>query len=69
VQVLWTVPEMIAKIKAFGQEVVREIQKVSWPTREQLRESTLVVVVTCLLLAAFTWVVDTAVTALLRFIF
>lgn len=60
---------MIAKIKAFGQEVVREMQKVSWPTREQLRESTLVVVVTCLLLAAFTWVVDAAVTAILKFIF
>ena len=60
---------MIAKIKAFSQEVVREMQKVTWPTREQLRESTVVVVVACLLLAAFTWVVDTAVTALLRFIF
>ncbi|MCS6965543.1 MAG: preprotein translocase subunit SecE, partial [Candidatus Kapabacteria bacterium] len=41
----------------------------SWPTREQLRESTIVVVVTCLLLAAFTWGVDTAVTAVLRLIF
>jgi preprotein translocase subunit SecE len=60
---------MIAKIRTFGQEVVREMQKVSWPTREQLRESTVVVVVTCLLVAAFTWLVDTAITAVLRFIF
>jgi len=60
---------MIAKIKAFGQEVVREMQKVSWPTREQLRESSIVVAVTCLLLAGFAWIVDTLVTAILKFIF
>ena len=42
----------------FLKDVRAEIAKVSWPTREELRDSTLVVIVTVLIVAAFVGVVD-----------
>jgi preprotein translocase SecE subunit len=37
---------MIGKIKNFVSEVTKEMKKVSWPTKAQIRESTTVVIVT-----------------------
>lgn len=42
----------------FLKDVRAEIAKVSWPTREELRDSTLVVIVTVLIVAAFVGIVD-----------
>ena len=52
---------MKEKIVAFFTDVVKEMNKVTWPTKEQLRDSTMVVLVVCLVLSAFVYVVDTAV--------
>lgn len=49
---------MIAKIKEFVGEVAKEMKKVSWPTKEQLKESTIVVVATTILFTAFVFGVD-----------
>jgi len=49
---------MIDKIKKFAADVVVEMKKVSWPTREELRGSTLVVIVTVIILSVFIGVVD-----------
>jgi preprotein translocase subunit SecE len=49
---------MIAKIKKFTAAVVVELKKVSWPTRNELRGSTLVVIVTVILISVFIGVVD-----------
>jgi preprotein translocase subunit SecE len=49
---------MIAKIKDIFGEVSKEMKKVSWPTRQQLKESTLVVLATCASVTLFVWVVD-----------
>ena len=49
---------MIGKIKEFTNEVVKEMKKVSWPTREQLKESTNVVIVTTLVITAIVYVID-----------
>jgi len=48
----------VERISQFVREVLAELKKVSWPTRTQLRESTVVVLITVALLAVFTAVVD-----------
>ena len=60
---------MVTQIKLFFNDVSKEMKKVSWPTREQLRESTMVVAVTCILISAFVWVVDLAMTGVMKFIY
>ena len=49
---------MKEKLIAFFQDAVKEMEKVTWPTRAELFESTRVVIAVCLLIAIFTWVVD-----------
>ncbi|MBI3259914.1 MAG: preprotein translocase subunit SecE [Ignavibacteriae bacterium] len=49
---------MIAKIKDIFADVSKEMKKVSWPTRQQLKESTLVVIGTCASVTFFVWIVD-----------
>ena len=46
------------RIRAFFKEVQVEIRKVSWPTRGELRDSTLVVIATVLIVAAYVGAVD-----------
>jgi len=57
---------MKEKIIAFFTDVVREMKKVTWPKREDLQESTVIVLVVCLIVAAFVYVVDAAVTLVLQ---
>ena len=60
---------MKEKIIRYFDDVVKEMKKVTWPTKDELKESTNVVIVVCLLIAAFTYVVDMIVTKLLTGIF
>jgi preprotein translocase subunit SecE len=60
---------MKEKIIAFFDDVVKEMKKVTWPTKEELKESTMIVIVVCLILAAFTYVIDMAVTTIFKGIF
>lgn len=60
---------MKEKIINFFNDVVKEMKKVTWPTRDELKESTTIVIVVCLVLAAFTYLVDMAVTKILQGIF
>ena len=60
---------MKEKIIDFFTGVVKEMKKVTWPTKEELKESTAIVVVVCLILAAFTYVVDMSVTQLFKGLF
>jgi preprotein translocase subunit SecE len=57
---------MKEKIIGFFTDVVKEMNKVTWPKKDDLRDSTIIVLVVCLLIAAFVYVVDTAVSGLLR---
>ena len=47
-------------IRLFTSELVGELQKASWPTKTELKDSTIVVVVACVLLGLFTSVSDFA---------
>jgi preprotein translocase subunit SecE len=60
---------MKEKIIAFFDDVIKEMKKVTWPTIEELKESTAIVIVVCLIIAAFTYVIDMAVTKLFQGIF
>ena len=46
------------QMREFVKDVRYESTKVSWPTRQELRDYTVVVIVTVLIVAAFVGVVD-----------
>jgi preprotein translocase subunit SecE len=64
----WSDGHMKEKIIAFFTDIVKEMTKVTWPKKEELRESTLVVIVVCVIIAGFIYAVDTAVSQILKFI-
>ncbi len=49
---------MITKVQNFIGEVLAEMKKVSWVTRQELWDSTLVVVTSSVLLGSFVAIVD-----------
>jgi preprotein translocase subunit SecE len=57
---------MKEKIIGFFTDVVKEMNKVTWPKKDDLRDSTMIVLIVCLLIAAFVYVVDAIVSGLLR---
>lgn len=57
---------MKEKIVNFFNDVAKEMEKVTWPTRAELVESTRIVVVVSLVIAVFAWVVDLAVSEALK---
>jgi preprotein translocase subunit SecE len=46
------------QIREFWKNVAVEVTKVSWPSREELRASTIVVIVTVLIVAVYIGLVD-----------
>ncbi|MCU0424777.1 MAG: preprotein translocase subunit SecE [Candidatus Kapabacteria bacterium] len=60
---------MIESIKKFVEDVRKEMNKVAWPTREQLREATTIVIVTCLVVALCVYVIDTGMTLVMKSLF
>ena len=57
------------QVREFWKDVRLESAKVSWPTREELRDSTVVVLVTVLLIAAFIGLVDRLLTVSVDLLF
>ena len=57
------------KIIAFFQDVVKEMKKVTWPTKEELIESTKIVIVVCIILSVFTYVIDMIINQAFKGIF
>ncbi|MDH7515216.1 MAG: preprotein translocase subunit SecE [Bacteroidota bacterium] len=54
------------KIINFVNDVVKEMRKVTWPTREELQESTMVVIAAMLIIALFIAGVDWVMTMALN---
>src|SRR6266436_3835777 len=52
------------QVRDFSKEVRLEFGKISWPTRAELQESTVVVIVTILLVTVFVGIVDQGLTVL-----
>ena len=59
----------IAQTRNFIKEVQVEFTKISWPSRGELRDSTLVVILTVLVVAAFIGVVDQLLNLLVHLLF
>ena len=51
-------PGVMERIREFRKDVVSEFWKVSWPSRSELRDSTIVVIITVLIVAGFVGIVD-----------
>ena len=60
---------MKEKIIAFFTDVVKEMKKVTWPTYQELRDSTVIVIVVCAVFTIFIYVLDTAVSKVIQEIF
>ena len=60
---------MIEKIKTFLIETKNELKKVTWPTKDELKESTRVVIVASLIVTAFIGVVDQILNRIIQLIF
>jgi preprotein translocase subunit SecE len=57
---------MKEKIIAFFVDVVKEMKKVTWPKKEELRETTIIVLAVCGVIAVFVYVVDTLVSQIMK---
>ncbi|MEG8946787.1 preprotein translocase subunit SecE [Rosettibacter firmus] len=60
---------MKEKIINFVNDVVKEMKKVTWPSKDELKESTAIVIVVCLILALFTYVIDMSISQIFKGIF
>lgn len=58
----------INRIKQYYQETVQEVKRASWPTKLELREQTILVVIVLGILTLFIWVVDTIGLQLVNFL-
>jgi preprotein translocase subunit SecE len=59
---------MIERIKLFLSETRTELKKVTWPTRDELRESTIVVIVSTFIVTVFVGVVDQIISRIIRLV-
>jgi len=57
------------KIINFFTDIVKEMKKVTWPKKEELKDSTVVVLITSLILAGFVFVIDKIISEGLKVIF
>jgi preprotein translocase subunit SecE len=60
---------MKEKIKNFFEDVVKEMKKVTWPTKAELIESTKIVIVVCIILAGFAYAIDMLISQVMQGIF
>jgi len=59
---------MFKKLQNYLRDVQKEMSKVSWPTRDELRESTVIVIVLSLVMAAYIFGIDTALSSLMKLV-
>jgi preprotein translocase subunit SecE len=57
------------KIINFFLDIYKEMKKVTWPKKTELKDSTIIVVVTMVIFAAFVYVIDKGISEFLKVIF
>ena len=60
---------VMQQLRDYTKDVGTELRKVSWPTRNELRDSTVVVIVTVLLVATFIGLVDQGLNRVVALVF
>ena len=60
---------MKEKIINFFLDIYKEMKKVTWQKKTELKDSTIIVVITMIIFAAFVYVVDKGISEFLKVIF
>ncbi|MBN8547462.1 MAG: preprotein translocase subunit SecE [Ignavibacteria bacterium] len=60
---------MKQKIIKLYEDIIKEMKKVTWPTREELKSSTQVVVASSLVFAGLCFVIDKGISFLFSFLY
>ncbi len=55
-------PKFTVRVKTFMRSVWAELKKVHWPTKKQLLNFTIIVLVTILVIGLFLWIIDSLLT-------
>jgi preprotein translocase subunit SecE len=58
--------EALSQTRAYIDEVVEELKKVSWPDRAQLRNATFVVIVFVIIISIIIWGMDVVIRSILN---
>ena len=61
-------PMSFDQIRQWARDSRNELRKVTWPTPEQTRNLTIVVIVVCVVMAAFLGLIDALLSTLVRLI-
>ncbi|MBR9978577.1 MAG: preprotein translocase subunit SecE [Bacteroidetes bacterium] len=56
---------MKEKITEFVNGVIKEMKKVTWPTKDELKDSTTVVLISAVIISIFVFLVDTVFTQIM----
>jgi preprotein translocase subunit SecE len=60
----------MSKVQAYFRDSYQElVEKVSWPTWQQLQQSTMIVLVATLVITGIVWLMDLASNNLLKFVY
>jgi preprotein translocase subunit SecE len=57
---------MFEKIRKFLSEIAAEMKKVTWPTREELKESTKLVIIATIVVTLFVGMIDQLLSLIIR---
>ena len=60
---------MLNRWKTFLREVRGEINKVTWPKRKEVRGTTIVVLITCVVFGVYLWFVDIVMGRMLTWLY
>jgi len=62
-------PSIFQKLARFVKDIYSELKKVLWPSRKQVINNTLTVIITCLVLGGVIWILDFALGQLYTLVF
>jgi preprotein translocase subunit SecE len=62
------VVDKVRETRTFIEESWAELQKVTWPDYEQLKNATIVVIVFCIIISVIIWLMDVSVRTLIDLI-
>ena len=62
-------PRKFHELKSFFSEVKTELKKVTWPSRQDLIDSTKVVIVATLIMTVFVGIVDQVLSRIIKLVF
>lgn len=60
---------VFTKIRTFFNEVITELKKVSWPSRKEVKDTTLVVIIAVIIFGTYLFLIDLILQAMLNEIY